>query len=69
MPNLNTRNKEGGKKVKHSLVSMKNRPIEIYEKIPMHFVNSNTNSDIEFSNYGETRGKNFKKTLHIDCDQ
>lgn len=38
----------------------------------MYFVNSNTNSQIEFSNYGETRkqvGKPFKKVLYIDCDQ
>jgi hypothetical protein len=74
LANLNTRPKEPSRKEKSkpATLPMKSRPTENYEKIPMHFVNSNTNSEIEFSNYGETRkdgGKHFKKTLYIDCDQ
>ena len=54
----------------HSSI-LKIRPPEVYERIPIHFINSNSNSEIEFSNCGETikeGGRPLKKQLFINCD-
>jgi hypothetical protein len=42
---------------------------EVYERIPVTFVNSNTNSEIEFSCYGETSQegiRSIKRHLYIN---
>jgi hypothetical protein len=70
--NLNSKHKDQHKRSKQrSIAKHKLIPSENYEKIPVHFVNSNTNSEIEFSHYEENiknYSKPYRKLLYIDCD-
>jgi hypothetical protein len=62
----------GKAKPKLTASSKQMKAVEIYERIPMHYMHSNTNSEIEFSNYGDTRHelqKPFRRPLFIDTDQ
>jgi hypothetical protein len=72
--NLLGKSKEKLKKDKNKSRSsiVKIKAPEIYERIPVNIAHSNTNSEIEFSNYGETikeGNRVFRKHLFIDCDK
>ena len=46
---------------------------EVYERIPINVANSNTNSEIDFSNSDDTLkegcSRPIRKALYIDCDR